>query len=180
MFDTLDLLSTTKDFSGNPRGGDPDGLLRSFNGVIASSAASGVTLAPAAVALLQIGEQLTQQDGETSGGKKKGNKKQKAKNNKSNLADDVIKGFYFNLVLLFRLFIEEQRKNGRVRTIRAKQYFEVYGLTGILVVNFMDQAGTRYTYNSENQRILTTGLNRIRGLVEVVKPDGTVVYLFGR
>lgn len=177
MFDTLDLLSTTKGFPTNAPDRDPAGLLQSLNGIIASSAATGVTLAPAATTLLQIGEQLAQQDGEASGEKKNGKKK---KINKSNLPDKMIKAFYFNVVLLFRIFVEEQRQKGRIRTVRAKEYAEINGLTGILVVNFMDQFGVRYTFNSEDQRVRTNGPRRVKGLIEVIKPDGTMVYIFGR
>lgn len=177
MFDILDLLSTTKDFPITAPDRDPTGLLKSLNGVIAKSAAAGVTLAPAATALLQIGDQLTQQDGGTGGEKKKGKTK---KINKSNLSDEIIKAFYFNVALLFRLYIEEQRNNGRLTTIRTTTYSEVNGLTGILVVNFMDRFGVKYTYDSETQKVLTSAFKRVKGLIEVIKPDGTTVYLFGR
>lgn len=181
MFDTLDLFSTTKDLPTMAPGSDADGLLQAFNGVIASSAATGVTLAPAAAALLHIGDQLTRQDAETGGGKKSGKKKGKTKTiNKSNLPDKTIRGFYFNVALLFRLTVEQRRRKGRLRSIRTTAYQEIVGLTGISGVNFEDTMGVKYTYNSENDRVLRSDFRRVKGLIEVIKPDGTRVYLFGR
>ena len=81
---------------------------------------------------LHIGDQLTRQDAETGGGKKSGKKKGKTKTiNKSNLPDKTIRGFYFNVALLFRLTVEQRRRKGRLRSIRTTAYQEIVGLTGI-------------------------------------------------
>lgn len=175
MFDTIELLKAA---TVCPANGSDDDPARAFSAILARSAAKNVTLAPAASALFALGEQLVQQDG--ADGKTKKDKKAK-KLKKNTLVDDLTKSFYLEVVLAIRLFIEDSRRMGALVTVRTVKYMENTGLTGIAGVDFTDVNGIRYSFNSGDGKVRRSGgLKRLKCIIEVIKPDGTVVFIVGQ